>query len=158
MKRARDMVTRFWEKVDKRGESDCWLWLSADDKRYGRFWVNEQSRSEYAHRVSYILTYGPIPSDLYVCHRCDNTKCVNPGHLFLGTALDNSHDMLFKGRGARQVGTTNPAAKLTDVDVVAIRAMYATGKISQESIALQFGVSRKSVAAIINGKTWAHVA
>lgn len=71
----------------------CWLWNGSSLERgYGRF------RGSLAHRVSWVLHNGPIPDGMHVCHRCDVTACVNPAHLFLGTALDNIRDMHAKGR------------------------------------------------------------
>lgn len=87
----------FWEKVDKRGPEDCWEWKAAHTKRgYGCFRFNE--RQDLSHRVSYILAHGSIPDGLWVLHKCDNPKCVNPAHLFLGTHQDNMNDMKNKGR------------------------------------------------------------
>jgi hypothetical protein len=86
---------RFWSKVQK--GPDCWTWAgSRSAKGYGR--LNVGGAVCQAHRVSWELHRGAIPSDLFVLHRCDNPPCVNPDHLFLGTALDNSRDMVSKGR------------------------------------------------------------
>lgn len=99
---------RFWAKVRK-GE-DCWEWQGGRNSRgYGVFYKDgRRSRQELAHRVSYELAYGPIPSGVFACHSCDNPPCVHPDHLFLGTGLDNSRDSTDKGRHRNQKKTHCP--------------------------------------------------
>lgn len=85
----------FWSLVDK--SSDCWTWKgNIDSKGYGRVHCN--GKRQRAHRVSYELSIGEIPSGMLICHHCDNRKCVRPDHLFVGTASDNSLDCTKKGR------------------------------------------------------------
>lgn len=97
---ARPSLTqRFWSKVCIADGDNCWLWTSGlTIYGYGSFGV--EGRSEKAPRVSWVLTYGPIPNGLHVLHRCDTPACVRPDHLFLGTPLDNIRDMIAKGRKA----------------------------------------------------------
>lgn len=86
---------RFWNHVLKTAK--CWWWTGAlDGQGYGR--VRRDKVLHPAHRLAWIDANGPIPDGLYVCHRCDNRKCVRPDHLFLGTAKDNTQDMIAKGR------------------------------------------------------------
>lgn len=88
-------LDRFWSQV---GKGDCcWVWTGATNREgYGRFYACRDSF--LAHRVAWSITKGDVPQDKLVCHHCDNPKCVNPEHLFLGTNHDNMQDMTAKGR------------------------------------------------------------
>jgi len=99
-RKRRPLEERFWEKVNILGEDECWEWTAAvNNKGYGVIGDGSvPSKNLLAHRVSYSLRYGSIDPSLLLCHKCDNTKCVNPGHLFQGTQTDNMSDALAKGR------------------------------------------------------------
>jgi len=130
---------RFWSKVDVGEPDECWEWLaSGNEKGYGKFRI--KGRLWYAHRVAWILTYGPIPKGLLVCHRCDNRGCCNPYHLFLGTSKDNVADAVEKGRYAK---------KLTQENVSEIRSLYATGEWTLWNIADEFGVTRPAISYVL---------
>lgn len=81
-------------------ETKCWEWTAGRKGRYGLFSID--GHPHRTHRVSYETFKGPIPEGLMVCHACDNTLCVNPSHLWLGTQLDNMQDMISKGRASWQ--------------------------------------------------------
>lgn len=110
-------------------------------------------KKEYAHRLSYALHHGGIAEGMYVCHKCDNPKCINPEHLFLGTPRDNSQDALAKDRLAR--GERVAQSKLKPDDVLKIRGK--AGLQTQASLAAEYGVSIASISNIIKRKRWAHL-
>jgi hypothetical protein len=101
-KPLRPLWDRFIEKVQK--TDTCWIWTGASqDNRYGYLHVrNSKNPNALAHRVSWELHFGPVPDGMNVCHRCDNTRCVQPDHLFLGTQSENITDMHRKGRWKRK--------------------------------------------------------
>ena len=153
---------RFWPKVDKSG--DCWLWTAClDRKGYGRFGMPERGWIA-AHRYAYILANGPIPDGLHVLHRCDNRRCVNPDHLWLGTNADNVADRVAKGRTSRnhvtpeqQVrGERHGMVRLREADVIAIREAVANG-VRQCELAARYDVSRPTINLIVKRKNWRHV-
>lgn len=91
-----NLPDRFWAKVDRRGSDECWSWTGRlNDNGYGIYQINR--RRHPASRVITEAIHGPL-GELFACHTCDNPACVNPAHLFVGTAKDNVQDMLSKGR------------------------------------------------------------
>ncbi len=144
---------RFWSKVNVQSPDDCWEWQAGMLKvGYGKFSMrtNGVRSTVSAHRFAYELHYGVLPGDHHVCHTCDNRKCVNPAHLFLGTHKDNMADMASKDRAAR--GPHQHLAKLTEDDVRVIRNMACFE--SNTHVAKQFGICVSSVGNILSGKTW----
>lgn len=157
--KRRPLEDRFWEKIDKRGADECWPWLASDGQDgYGQLRVGK--RIEKAHRISYMLHYGPIPENMEVCHECNNPPCVNPTHLFLGTHLENMRDMAEKGRSTLGnpglSGETHPNAKLNETQVKQIREM-AHAQTAYCVIARQFHVSEALIRKIVKRQAWKHV-
>lgn len=146
-------VSRFWSKIDRRSESECWLWTAGKkEDGYGAF-SNDERRQVGAHRFAWELENGPVPDGYLVCHRCDEPSCCNPGHLFLGTPAQNSADMRAKGRQAK--GERVSTNKLGSGSVSAIRCLWALGVGSQQYIADLFGVSQSHVSSIVRRRHWA---
>ena len=133
----------------------CWEWIGVLSEGYGKVLYN--GRIARAHRVSYLMKYGAFPEEMCACHRCDNRKCVNPKHLFLGTYADNVHDAMEKGRSINppiHVGELHHKAKLTWDSVKKIREKYIPRLYSTWKLAKEFGVSQTVIRQIISGKLW----
>jgi hypothetical protein len=161
MAKFEPLYLRFWKHVDKSGE--CWLWTATrSSDGYGRVRVQRPKRTDLnAHRVSWELAYGPIPSGQHVLHHCDNPPCVRPDHLFLGTNADNVADKVAKGRTADTRGERNHKAKLTAEQVAVIRAEWTAGAIGRPigrsktaELAERFGVTKSSIYHVARGWTW----
>ncbi len=99
-----DPILRFWSRVDKRDENECWNWLGPTNGAHGskrRGFIIISGLRVQVHRFSWEIHYSEIPGSMLVCHHCDNGLCVNPKHLFLGSYKDNSTDASSKGRLVR---------------------------------------------------------
>lgn len=154
-------INQFWSKVNKDCSvpahmpqlGSCWEWTkSCCRDGYGHFYLN--SRLQGTHRVSWQIAFGEIPQNMMVLHKCDNRKCVNPSHLFLGTHMDNTIDKLSKGREAKVKGEKNGCHKLTWIQVDEIRKQYKKGHISQRQLAEIYGVVQTTIGGVLRGKYW----
>ena len=128
----------------------CWEWNGVIGTRgYGK--VGTKS---LAHRRAYEYRHGLIPKGMYVCHRCDNRKCVNPDHLFLGSCQENLQDMTDKGRRAR--GSKIASSILTEEKVLEIRQNRLLGH-EYQSLSIRYGISWYLVRCICKNRQWKHV-
>lgn len=155
----KDRAGRFWSFVEIKSAGDCWPWTRhVPLKGYGRFYISK-ARTVRAHRAAWMLQNDSlIPDGMIVCHSCDNPKCCNPAHLWIGTDADNNADRAAKGRTVRpprneelvrhQRGTGHWASKLTEGQVVAIRSDERP--LSQISAA--YGISQSTASRIRSGK------
>lgn len=148
-------ITAFNNKIHRTADgSNCHEWTgSINDRNYGRFNIG---RATYlAHRIAYTLHYGQDPADLMVCHRCDNPKCCNPFHLFLGTNTDNHTDCVEKGRHVR--GQAVHTSYLSENDVLEIRRLYSSGQYTYQNLADRFQTTHSNIATILDGRSWKHL-
>ncbi len=151
------LLRRFWEKVDKSNLGGCWEWTAHFSGGYGQLRVKVDGKWTYrnANRISWVIHYSDIPDGLFVCHKCDNQKCVNPEHLFLGTPQDNMTDKINKGRSHQRGKHWSHVLNAADIEtIIDLRAKGLTHK----AIADQFRVSRSNVTYILNRKTSQQVA
>lgn len=156
----------FWSHVVKMAA--CWEWGGYRmPSGYGRFAIDRAP--DYAHRIAWRLTNGPIPEGLLVCHHCDNRPCVRPDHLFLGTAADNLLDASRKGRlltgdsvvfrrfPERFRGENQAHSKLTEQDVRLILAECRPLPDDYRRFAARFGVTPGAIYNVVAGRTWRHI-
>lgn len=146
----------FWSRVNKGAPNGCWEYTRARDK-WGYGDVNFQGKHVQAHRLAWRLLRSE-PGELDVLHKCNNPPCCNPDHLYLGTDADNRKDQI----AARTTtwGERNPKAKLTNQQVVEIRAAYkkyGPRKSNAPELAEKYGVSRNIINCIGRRDTWKYL-
>jgi hypothetical protein len=157
-------IGSFWSFVKKLGPNHCWEWTTSKfHDGYGNF------RNLRAHRIAYTLLNGPIPEGLHCLHKCDNRKCCNPDHLFLGTNDDNMRDKCQKNRQSKGKkhsdsiipqtprGEKAPSAKLTEQQVLEIRSKYKKWTYGSKRLASEYGVRFQTILGIVNRKYWTHI-
>lgn len=153
-----NLRSRFWAKVDTSGgEGSCWKWNGAKLRAgYGVFQVidglKEGGTTYKAHRVAFVLEHGPVPVGMFICHRCDNPACVNPSHLFAGSAAANVADKVAKNRQARGP-LLGPDKKFSDQQIRDIRSDHR----SQTAIGRAYGVSQGTIGKILRRERYKHV-
>lgn len=158
---APDSIKNRLVKYSARAESGCLEWNGYKDKDgYGVLLVSKDGKKKNtkAHRLSYELHVAPIPAQMFICHRCDNPGCIEPSHLFVGTAADNNADKMKKGRhrpgGRPHHGSKNGRARLSEQQVAGIRCLVGSYGVTAAAIARSLGVSASAVRRAANGQRW----
>ena len=147
---------RFMTFIKINKDSGCWEWQGAT-KFYGYGSFRFEDKNWAAHRWIFTHKNGPIEDKLSVCHKCDNPKCCNIKHLFIGTHKENMKDMKEKKRGVAPKGENNGHSKFSDKRVIELREEYKLGKLNIAEIARREKVSKSSMNSILKGKTYKHL-
>jgi hypothetical protein len=158
---------RFWSKVMRGADGECWEWQGGRDHGYGS--IGRGKGSVRANRLSWELHNGPIPDGKHVLHTCDNRSCCNPAHLYIGTDVENARDRVERGRAKGPSGPIVRAPgwnrkvrdddrrggirKFTDEREQEIAARYRAGGVSKSALAREYGVSQPTITAIVNRAT-----
>lgn len=140
-----DRKERFLSYVNKNGRGGCWEWTGGCSKvGYGNFRWGGGERIQYnSHRAAWMIFVGPIPEGVWVLHTCDNRKCVNPDHLYLGDRYDNYKDMVDRKR------SRNGNRPLDDEWIGEINRLWADG-MAKNAIARHFNASINTVRKALN--------
>jgi len=149
---ARDIVNVLLSRI-KVNAAGCFEWQGClNHSGYGMLNVNGVPKG--AHRLSFEAFRRCIPTGMFVCHKCDNPRCINPSHLFLGSHADNMQDMRSKRRSS--TGSKNGMSKVTTEDVIEMTRLYMSG-VTQRELSGKYGISRQAVSKIVTGKRWGSV-
>lgn len=154
MKPTQNIKERLIKHTTKDPTTGCWNW-SKSKTAYGYGIIKVAGKVELAHRVSFSIFKGPLTLPC-VCHICDNPSCINPDHLFNGTNLDNIHDKVSKGRQGRagqRKGEKHSLAKLTEQDVLLIRA----SPLKQKELAALYKTTQSNISLIKHKRNWSHI-
>lgn len=156
---SKNVGERLWKRIDVKEADLCWPWKGhVNEWGYGS--ISYKGKTWGTHRLAYMLKNGPVPDGLFVCHTCDNPRCCNPSHLWLGTAKDNFHDAVKKSRNTLKIckpGEGNGHHKLTTDQVIEIRRSYPHSGKTMKQIGIEYGVSRDAIFDVIRRRKWKHV-
>jgi hypothetical protein len=148
-----DPVKKFWSRVDKKSDNECWNWLGSFDKDgYGQIRDGIRKIQDRGHKFSYRLHFGEIPQGMCVCHTCDNRACTNPNHLFIGTHKDNIQDKMNKNRQAK--GEMQGHHKLTNEQIDSIRSRMNE---NYKELCQEFNVVPSTIYRIWRKDSWKHI-
>lgn len=154
MRPTQEEIERFWSKVDKKGENECWLWTGGQKNKegYGGFWLNELGNTVNCHKLMFIIVHNfdwdDIPDGIVIRHTCNNYYCINPKHLKLGTYKDNSQDMIDAGNSMK--GKENPKKRKLTIEIAnELRELWKTGNYTYVGICSMYGISTDTLHRIL---------
>lgn len=154
---------RILNAITVNAKTGCWEWQLSTSRSNGYGSLKRNGVTTAAHRASYEAFVGEIPKGLFVCHKCDNRRCVNPDHLYAGTQSDNMQDRFKRGRANLPKGSNHVASKLTEKDAVLIRAFTKRHPPARKRgysvcgfLARWFGVSVSTISAVHTNLRWRH--
>lgn len=156
--RSRDMLPKaFWDKVQI-NPNGCWLWTGAiDTQGYGRIARTPfGQKAAKVHRLIFEHVHGAIPNGAHICHTCHRQACINPNHLYAGTAQSNMDDKMKAGRHRTTRGAECSWSKLDDAKVLEIRRLAKAGE-NWTKLGYLFGVSESNIRQIVTRKSWKHL-
>lgn len=150
-----DDRARFYKNI-KFNENGCWDWIggSRDKDGYGKTYVN--TKITKVGKYSYELHIDKVPEGMWILHHCDRPSCCNYQHLFLGTAKDNTQDMIKKGRKKIQLGSEASSAKLREEQVKEIKQLIKNG-VRVRDLCKKFNVHHATIGSIKSGKSWGQI-
>ena len=141
----------------KINENGCWIWQASKDKNGYGFIKEEKGRKQLkVHRASYELFKGKIPNGLFVLHICDEPRCCNPDHLWIGTAKENTEDCINKNRRKDDKGSKNPMSKLNEDLVKELKKKFLNGERTID-LSKKYKIPYKTLEKIRQNLTWRHV-
>jgi hypothetical protein len=150
---SRDAILAYVEaNIERIPIWGCWLWLASTSRGYPK--IHFRGKRWQGHRLIYSLLKEPIPDGKCLCHHCDVRECVNPEHMFVGSQHDNMRDLTRKGYMKRAVGERSPLAKLTEEDVLFIRA---NPSVPYAYLRERYGIGNSHIQRIKRGETWRHI-
>lgn len=151
------LKAKFLERLQKYNlpglPDECWEWQGSK-AFYGYGSILYEGGLYRTHRVAWEVYHSPIPDKMCVLHKCDNPKCVNPSHLFIGTQSDNMKDRDKKGRGNQVGGTKHYKSKFTLKQIKQIRELYATGRYDQYALADMYECHQPTICRIVRKETY----
>ena len=149
-------LDELYQRAKRNPETGCMEWqMAVGAQGYGVLSIAKKRWT--SHRLAWTLAHGDIPAGMCICHTCDNRRCINVEHLFIGTLADNVHDAISKGRMSappRFYGEQHHGAKLTEKQVAEIRARYRHKYGMLTALGKEYGVTPQQVFHIVHGEHW----